>query len=201
MRVVCRRSGSGSRQQALPIGGATVTGSFRRHGPFAAGAVGGGHVLNRVRGHVYPDDAGVAVVPPSNRGAAAAHFADRSGPVAAVGLSRCRSPPSIARCGWLEALALVAHDGPGSPHQVAAVRWRAPRRHATGVFNTSGFLRGAVVRAQSTNGLTRHVRGERLASSRGRRVGLRHRGHRSAPLSGSFMRRGTLGRSAWTRLI
>ena len=57
------------------------------------------------------------------------------------------------------------------------------------------------MRAQSTNGVTRHGRGERLASSRCRRVGLRHRGRRSAPLSGSFTRRRALGRSAGTRLI
>ena len=34
-----------------------------------------------------------------------------------------------------------------------------------GGLNTAGLLRGAVVRAQSANGVTRHVRGERLATS------------------------------------
>ena len=83
--------------------------------------------------------------------------------VATLGLFTGWRPPSFARRGWLEALGSSRRAVEG--HRIGSwlsVAFPAPQR---GWFNTPGLLRGAIVQAQSESGVTRPVRGERLASS------------------------------------
>ena len=180
-----------SRQRALSDGGAVLSGAFDQRGPVAARAVGEGHILNRSPGHVDSDDAGATVGAPSHSGATVARRLDTPGDV--NGRVVPAPAPSLVHP-WrvVRIIGLVSHRRATSPDLVAAVGGVSRRKSGGSTRRASSA--GPVVRAQSTNGVTRHVRGERLGEVPVPCVGFHCRWRHGAPLDGLFERRIILGR-------
>ena len=78
--------------------------------------------------------------------------------VSSVGRGKLRDGPSV------KATSSTDRQGTLIPMTPAGGRGSIAQRQR-GQFNTAGLLRGAVVRAQPTNGVTRHVRSEWLVRS------------------------------------